>query len=167
MRRREFVAGLAGAAAWPIAARAQQMRRIGVMVALSESDPELRKRLAAFRQALDRLGWSEGRNVHLDYRFAPAGTRAQEFAKELLMLQPDVILAFSTPVTATFQRGDPHKSYRVPWRCRCRHARFRPKLGKSRGQSYGPNDVRRERERQVLVHAQGDRTAGYTRCFRS
>jgi putative ABC transport system substrate-binding protein len=104
MIRREFITLLGGAATWPLAARAQQMRRIGVMVALSESDPELKKRLAAFRQALDRLGWSEGRNVHLDYRFAPAGTRAQEFAKELLILQPDVILAFSTPVTATFQR---------------------------------------------------------------
>jgi putative ABC transport system substrate-binding protein len=74
------------------------------MVALAEGDPELKKRLAAFLRALDRLGWSEGRNVHLDYRFAPAGARAQEFAKELLQLQPDVILAFSTPVTATFQR---------------------------------------------------------------
>jgi putative tryptophan/tyrosine transport system substrate-binding protein len=105
MKRREFITLLIGAAAgWPLGAGAQQMRRIGVMVALSESDPELKKRLAAFRQALDRLGWSEGRNVHLDYRFAPAGTRAQEFAKELLILQPDVILAFSTPVTATFQR---------------------------------------------------------------
>jgi putative tryptophan/tyrosine transport system substrate-binding protein len=105
MKRREFITLLGGtAAAWPLGAGAQQMRRIGVMVALSESDPELKKRLAAFRQALDRLGWSEGRNVHLDYRFAPAGTRAQEFAKELLILQPDVILAFSTPVTATVQR---------------------------------------------------------------
>jgi putative tryptophan/tyrosine transport system substrate-binding protein len=103
--RREFL-GLVGcaAAAGPIAAWAQQMRRIGVLIALSESDPESKKRLAAFRQALDRLGWTEGRNVLLDYRFAPAGTRAQEFAKELLTLQPDVILAFSTPVTATFQR---------------------------------------------------------------
>ena len=67
MRRREFITLVGGAAAaWPIAARAQQPRRIGVMVALPEGDPELRKRLAAFRQALDRLGWSEGRNLHLD-----------------------------------------------------------------------------------------------------
>ncbi len=92
------------AAAWPLAARAQQTRRIGVMIALPESDPELKKWLAAFQQSLERLGWSEGRNVHLDYRFAPAGVRAQDLAKELLTLQPDVILAFSTPVTAAFQR---------------------------------------------------------------
>jgi ABC-type uncharacterized transport system substrate-binding protein len=104
MKRRDFITVLGGAAAWPLAARAQQTRRIGVMVALSEGDPELRKRLAAFRQALDRLGWSEGRNVYLDYRFAPGGAHAHEFAKELLTLQPDVILAFSTPVAASFQR---------------------------------------------------------------
>jgi putative ABC transport system substrate-binding protein len=104
MRRREFITLLGGAAAWPLAAWAQQARRIGIMVALPEDDPESKKRLAAFRQALDRLGWSEGRNVHLDYRFAPAGARAQQFANELLALQPDVILAFSTPVTAAFQR---------------------------------------------------------------
>ena len=105
MKRRTFMAMLGGAAAvWPLRAQAQQTRRIGVMVALPEDDPELKKRLAAFRQALDRLGWSEDRNVHLDYRFAPGGARAQQFAKELLTLQPDVILAFSTPVTAAFQR---------------------------------------------------------------
>jgi len=105
MNRRAFIRLLGGAAAvWPLRAQAQQTRRIGVMVALPEDDPELKKRLAAFRQALDRLGWSEDRNVHLDYRFAPGGARAQQFAKELLTLQPDVILAFSTPVTAAFQR---------------------------------------------------------------
>jgi putative ABC transport system substrate-binding protein len=64
----------------------------------------LKKWLAALRQGLDQLGWSEGRNVRLDYRFAPAGAHAKEFAKELLTLQPDVILAFSTPVTAAFQQ---------------------------------------------------------------
>src|SRR5262245_42116332 len=74
------------------------------MIALPECDPELKKWLAAFRQALERLGWSQSRNIHLDYRFTPAGAHAQELAKELLTLQPDVILAFSTPVTAAFQR---------------------------------------------------------------
>jgi putative ABC transport system substrate-binding protein len=104
MRRRNFIALLGGAAAWPLAARAQQTRRIGVMIALPAEDPELKKWLAAFRQSLERLGWSESRNVHIDYRFTPAGAHAEEFAKELLALQPDVILAFSTPVTAAFQR---------------------------------------------------------------
>jgi putative ABC transport system substrate-binding protein len=105
IKRRELITLLGGAPiAWPLATRAQQTRRIGVMIALPEGDPELKKWLATFRQALERLGWSEGRNIHLDYRFAPAGAHAQELAKELLTLQPDVILAFSTPVTAAFQR---------------------------------------------------------------
>jgi putative tryptophan/tyrosine transport system substrate-binding protein len=105
VKRRAFITLLGGAAAaWPLAARAQQMRRIGVMIALPGGDPELKKWLAAFEQALERLGWSEGRNLHLDYRFTPAGAHAQELAKELLALQPDVILAFSTPATAAFQR---------------------------------------------------------------
>src|SRR5262249_2563925 len=107
MRRRQFISLLGGAAAWPLAARAQQsdkMRRIAVMIALSEDDPELKKWITAFRQGLDKLGWSEGRNLRIDYRFAPAGTHAERLAKELLGLQPDVILAFSTPVAAAFQR---------------------------------------------------------------
>ena len=105
MRRRDFIQGIIGAAAaWSLVARAQEMRRIGVVIALPEGDPESKKWLAAFRQALERLGWSESRNVHLDYRFTPAGAHAQELAKELLALQPDVILAFSTPVTAAFQQ---------------------------------------------------------------
>ena len=74
------------------------------MIALPEGDPELKKWLAAFREALERLGWSQSRNVHLDYRFTPAGAHAQELAKQLLALQPDLILAFFTPDTATFQR---------------------------------------------------------------
>src|SRR6516162_7129327 len=108
MRRREFVTLFGGAAAWPLVAHAQQpdqMRRIGVMIALPEGDPELKKWLTAFRQGLEKLGWSEGRNVRIDYRFAPAGARALELAKELLALQPDVVFAFSGPATVAFQRA--------------------------------------------------------------
>jgi putative tryptophan/tyrosine transport system substrate-binding protein len=105
MRRREFIKILGVAVAgWPLAVSAQQIRRIGAMIALAEDDPESKKWLTAFRQVLEQLGWSDGLNLRLDYRFAPAGARAQEFAKELLALQPDVILAFSTPVAAAFQR---------------------------------------------------------------
>src|SRR5262249_57329198 len=107
MRRREFVAYIGGAAAWPLAARAQQperMRRIGVLTGLAEDDPEEKARLAAFRQGLEKRGWSEGRNVHIDYRHAPAGAQGQVLAKELVDLQPDVILTSSTPLTATLQR---------------------------------------------------------------
>ena len=104
MKRREFITLLGGVATWPLAARAQLMRRIGIVIALSEGDPESKKWLEAFRDGLERLGWSEGRNVHFDYRFTPAGSRAGQLAKELLALEPDVILAFSTPVAAAFQR---------------------------------------------------------------
>jgi len=105
--RRDFITLLGGAVSWPLAARAQQgerMRHIGVLMGLAEHDPDTRARLAGFRQGLERHGWSEGRNVSIDYRFAPAGAQAQVLAKELVALQPDVILANSTTVTATLQR---------------------------------------------------------------
>ena len=107
MKRREFITLVGGAAAaWPLAAQAQQgerMRRIGVLVGLAENDPEMKERLAGFRQGLEKLGWSEGGNVRIDYRFAPAGTQAHLLAKELVALRPDVILAQSTPATAALK----------------------------------------------------------------
>ena len=106
MQRREFITLIGGAAAWPLAVRAQpeRMRRVGVLMGLAEDDPEIRARLAAFRQGLEKRGWSEARNVRIDYRFAPASAQAQVLAKELVALQPDVIFAHSTPVTAAVQR---------------------------------------------------------------
>ena len=108
LKRRDFITLLGGAAvAWPLAARAQQterMRRIGVLMGQTEGDPDTSARLGGFRQGLERLGWSEGRNVRLDTRFAPAGARAQVLAKELVALQPDVILAQATPATTALQR---------------------------------------------------------------
>jgi len=107
MRRREFIALFGGTTAWPFAALAQQaerLRRIGVLMNFEEDDPDTKERLAGFRHELERLGWSDGRNVRIDYRFAPAGVQAPLFAKELLALQPDVILAVSTPITAALQR---------------------------------------------------------------
>src|SRR5437868_6985779 len=101
MRRRDFL-GVVGSAAFPMAARAQEpdrVRRIGVLVGLAEDDPETKLRLAPFQQGLDRLGWSEGRNVRVDYRFAPAGAHAQPLARELVGLQPDVILSSTSPPT--------------------------------------------------------------------
>jgi putative tryptophan/tyrosine transport system substrate-binding protein len=107
MRRREFIGLLGGAAAWPLAARAQQadrVRRIGVLVGLSENDPGMKPRLAALRQELDTLGWVEGHNVRIDYRYAPGGARANDLAKELVALKPEVILAHTVSVTAALQR---------------------------------------------------------------
>jgi putative ABC transport system substrate-binding protein len=108
MRRRDFITLLgSAAAAWPLAVRAQQpdgMRRIGVLMALAEDDPETKARLAGFRQGLEKRRWSEGVNVRIDYRFAPAGAQAQVLAKELVALQPDVIFTHTTPVVAALQR---------------------------------------------------------------
>jgi putative ABC transport system substrate-binding protein len=107
MKRRTFMLGGA-AAAWSLAARAQQseqMRRIGVLMGDAEDDPEVKARLRAFREALDRLGWSEGRNVRIDYRFAANNPdQYQPLAKQLIRLQPDVLLAYTTPIAAALQQ---------------------------------------------------------------
>jgi putative ABC transport system substrate-binding protein len=108
MRRRDFITLLGGAAAWPFAAWAQRerVRRIGVLMGWSGSDPEYAPRLAAFFQVLAQLGWTEGRNLQTDIRWTNGEVdRARTFAKELVELQPDVILAGATPVTAALQRA--------------------------------------------------------------
>src|SRR6187402_2168108 len=108
MRRREFIMLLSCAAAiWPLAARAQQperVRRVGVLVGLAENDPEMKERIAGLRQGLEKLGWVEGSNLRIDYRFAPAGAQARLLARELIALQPDVMLTQSTPATAAMQQ---------------------------------------------------------------
>src|SRR6202521_3049165 len=109
MRRRDFVMGLVGAAvAWPLAARAQQpdrMRRIGVLMALGENDPEAKAWLSAFTQGLQELGWIDGRNLRMDIRWAAGNVDLMRmFAKELVDLRPDAILAHTTPGTAALQR---------------------------------------------------------------
>jgi putative ABC transport system substrate-binding protein len=81
------------------------MRRIGVLVAYAEDDPEMKARLAAFRQGLEQLGWSEGRNIRFDIRFAPAGAgQEQSRAQELVALKPDLIFAHTPQVVASLQR---------------------------------------------------------------
>jgi ABC-type uncharacterized transport system substrate-binding protein len=107
MRRREVILLLGGVAvAWPLAARAQgeRMRHIGVLLGLAEDDPDAKARLVPFQQGLERLGWSAGSNVRIDYRFAPAGAQAPMRAKELIAMQPDVILAQTTPIVVALQR---------------------------------------------------------------
>jgi putative tryptophan/tyrosine transport system substrate-binding protein len=108
MRRRKFIAGLGSAAAWPGAARAQQpsrMRRIGVLMLFGESEPEGKALLAEFTQGLAELGWTDGRTILMDVRWAASNIdRTRTFAKELVDLQPDVIVASGTPATAALQR---------------------------------------------------------------
>jgi putative ABC transport system substrate-binding protein len=102
--RREFITLLGGAVAWPLAARAQQsgpMRRVGVLMAVPESDSEYQAFLAAFREELQKLGWTEGRNIRIDIRWATSDVESiQLFAKELVALRPDLIISQSTPTTA-------------------------------------------------------------------
>jgi putative tryptophan/tyrosine transport system substrate-binding protein len=108
MRRREFITIAGGAAAWPLAARAQQperMRRIGVLMGYSENDPEAEAYLAGFTQALQQLGWTDGRNVRIQVRWAAGNVdRMRKFAKELVDLQTDVILSNTTPATIVLQQ---------------------------------------------------------------
>jgi putative tryptophan/tyrosine transport system substrate-binding protein len=104
MRRRKAIILLGGAAAWPLAARAQQagrIRHVGVLTGFDDPD------LKAFQQELGRLGWSEGQNLHTDYRYSPAGTGAEALAQELVALGPEVILAQSRPaITALHKATD-------------------------------------------------------------
>jgi putative ABC transport system substrate-binding protein len=102
MRRRDFVTLIGGAAtAWPLAARAQQaggMRHVGVLTGFDDPD------LKAFQQELGRLGWSEGQNLHIDYRYSPAGMGAEALARELVALLPEVILVQSRPAAIALQK---------------------------------------------------------------
>ena len=113
-RRREFMTLLGGAAAaWPLAARAQQrgrVRRIGALMALAADDPDAPVRVAAFAQGLQELGWTVGENVRIDYRWAPSEADRIRYAAELVALMPDVILATSGATVGALQ----HASRTVP-----------------------------------------------------
>jgi putative tryptophan/tyrosine transport system substrate-binding protein len=108
MRRREFIVGLGSAAAWPVVARAQQgdrVRRIGGLMSGDENDPVWKPFLSAFTQALADLGWTDGRNVWMELRWAGGDiNRIRALARELVGLQPDIIVTSGTPATAAVQR---------------------------------------------------------------
>jgi ABC-type uncharacterized transport system substrate-binding protein len=109
MRRREFITLLGGASAWPLAARAQQserIRRIAVLTTLIEDSPDAQAGIRAFREALQKLGWTPGRNIQIDYRWsAVAADRLAEVTAELVALAPDVILANTTPAVMSVQKA--------------------------------------------------------------
>jgi putative tryptophan/tyrosine transport system substrate-binding protein len=108
MRRRDVITFLGSAAvAWPRSTRAQQgerMRRVGVLMNLASDDPEAQARISAFRQELHQLGWTDGRDVRIDYRWAEGAGQFQRYAEELLALAPDVILASATPSVQALQQ---------------------------------------------------------------
>jgi putative tryptophan/tyrosine transport system substrate-binding protein len=109
VRRREFITLLGGAAAWPLVARAQQsgpMRRIGVLMYLAADDPDSPARVAAFAQGLQELGWIDGRNIRIDYRWGAGNTDCyRAYAAELVALAPDVILVSSGSALAAVQNA--------------------------------------------------------------
>ena len=109
MNRRKFITLLGGAAAWPLAARAQkpeQMRRVVFLHALAENDPEVKARIDAFRQGLETLGWVENRNIRIEHRFASGDlSRMQAYAAELVSSAPDLIVASSTPVLLALKQA--------------------------------------------------------------
>jgi putative ABC transport system substrate-binding protein len=111
IRRREFIAVLGGAVAWPLAALAQQgerVRRIGVLVQGDENDPLWKPRLSAFTQALAGLGWTDGRNVRIDLHWGGGDiNRIRALAHELVGLQPDIIVTNGTAPTVALQRETP------------------------------------------------------------
>jgi putative ABC transport system substrate-binding protein len=106
--RRDFITLLSGAVAWPLAASAQQgnrVRRIGVLMPTDENDPEQKRRLSAFQQGLAGLGWTDGRNMRMDLRWAGDDiTRLRALAQELVGLQPEIIVTYATPATIAVQR---------------------------------------------------------------
>jgi putative ABC transport system substrate-binding protein len=108
MRRRQFITLFGGAAAWPIAAWAQQgdrVRPIGVLMGGDENDPVFKPRLSAFTQALAEAGWTDGHNVRIDLRWVGGdNNRIRALAQELVSLRPDIIVTNTTPATAALQR---------------------------------------------------------------
>src|SRR5215831_1319225 len=108
MHRRDFIAGFGTAAAWPLAARAQpaeRVRRIGVLMPYDENDTAAKTMVSAFTRVLADLDWTNGRNVRIDLRWGGGDiNRIRQLARELVGLQPDIILANSTAVTAALQR---------------------------------------------------------------
>jgi putative tryptophan/tyrosine transport system substrate-binding protein len=127
MQRREFISLVGGAATvWPAgrahAQQSGQMRRIGVLLGNAEGDTQAVTGLAAFKTALQELGWIGGRYIQIDYRFAAADLdRMQTFAKELVVLQPDLIMGQTTPVIAALQRETKTiPRFRSRWKRICR-----------------------------------------------
>jgi len=108
MRRREFIALLGSATAWSLSAHAQQnhVRRVSVLLGTAENDPETKSRVKGLQQGLRDLGWSEPRNIQIDYRFAASNPDLiKKYVAEVVSLAPDVIVASSTPVVAALKQA--------------------------------------------------------------
>jgi ABC transporter substrate binding protein len=109
MKRREFITLLGGAAAWPLAARAQQpkpMRRVVFLHALAKNDPEVLARVAAFQQGLEALGWAENHNIRIEHRYSGGDfARIDAYTAEIVSSAPDVVVATSTPIIIALKQA--------------------------------------------------------------
>jgi len=167
VRRREFITLIGGAAAaWPLAARAQQpdrIRRIGVLMGWPESDREAQSELASFVQELQKLGWAEGRNLQTDTRWAtPADPESMHrFAKELVALQPELILSQGTPATCGTAAANAHHPHRFRDCCRSDRQRLRRELPAAWRQRYRFRRYGADAGWQVGGTTQGDCAEGH------
>jgi putative tryptophan/tyrosine transport system substrate-binding protein len=156
MKRREFMTLVGGAAAaWPLAARAQErVRRIGVFIAYAEGDPETKSRLTAFRLGLAKRGWLEGRNVRIDYRLAGASVgQHQSLAKELTTPRPDVVLAHTTAIAVALKRESPDTPVVFVNVSKSDRGRSRRQPAAAGRQRHRRDPLRADHRRQVAWHA--------------
>ena len=170
IERRKFLATLlGGAAAWPVAARAQQgerMRRIGVLAGQAANDSNGQARLAAFLQGLQELGWSVGRDVQIDIRWTGGNADdTRKYAAELVALAPDVILSSGTPAGTALVQTTPHRANRVHVRCRSGRRRRRRQPVAAGRQRHRVHLARIRTGREMAGAAQRDRPA-YGTCGR-
>ena len=140
MKRREFITLVGGAAAWPLAARAQQpgkIARVGVLMGYAKGDPEAEGWVRGLIQGLHELRWVEGSNIRIDYRW-PSGNAGNmsSYAAELVDLKPDVIVAAATPALAAIAQKTPVDSNRFRECCRSGWARLRSQFRSSRWEHY-------------------------------
>ena len=163
MKRRDFIALLGGAAAWPLAARAQQgerMRRIGVLMPRSADDPEGQAASRRSCKACSNLGWTVGRNVQIDIRWAAGDAdRIRKYAAELVALAPDVILAAGTAVVGPLLQVTRTVPIVFVDRPRSGRRRLRRQPGATGRQRHRLHAVRIRHEREMAGAAQGDRAA--------
>src|SRR6516165_437577 len=171
MRRRNFISLVGGAAAWPLAARAQQrerVRRIGVLMNLTADDPEAQARLAAFLQGLQEGGWAVGRNVRVDIRWSAGDMDLmRRQAAELVALAPDVLLA-SALATVAVASGHSDDPYRVRGAHRSGRQRFGRELSAARWQCdrLYPGRIRHEREMAGAAQGRGPARDAYRSSVR-
>src|SRR5262245_43113912 len=122
MKRREFITLLGCAAAWPLAAGAERMRRIGILMTIAANDPEAQARIVVFAQALQALGWTDGRNARIDVRWSTTRSDTLKYAAELAAHPSDVILAEGSEAVGPLQaatRTVRSEERRVGKECRC------------------------------------------------